>query len=253
MEINTLNKRNTVVQSYSLNTAKYNLGAVAMDIVFILIAQIKIEDKDFLKYHINLTDLELKMGRKITRNEAYLDSLSDELLLNTIKIKNGTRVTKFAWCSSFEYDSNEGWINIMLDPHLKDYLIDLKKQFVQTDLKYLLNIKGSYTKRIYLLLKQNAFRGKVIFNVNELREMLDVPKSLRVKYSDFKKRVITNAIKEINKETDIIVNCKELKVGRSVKDLNFSIKTIVKKKELIETEVNKFGVNAAEEWLKKED
>jgi plasmid replication initiation protein len=53
----------------------------------------------------------------------------------------------------------------------------IAKRFVMSELKTLLAMRSSYSKRIYLLLKEYSKIGKRVFKVEELQEILDVPNS----------------------------------------------------------------------------
>jgi len=77
-----LNNRNTIKLSHALNYASYSLGIVALDIVFMLIAQIKSEDEALNSYHINVIDLENRLGRQINRNSLKKILASEKPLFN---------------------------------------------------------------------------------------------------------------------------------------------------------------------------
>ena len=85
-------------------------------------------------------------------------------------------------------------------------------------------MNSSYSKRMYLLLKEYNKIGIRTFNVEELQEILKVPKSYTVKYSDFKKKVLKRAEIDINKHTDLEVSFTERKRGKKVIEISYIIK-----------------------------
>ncbi len=84
-------------------------------------------------------------------------------------------------------------------------------------------MKSSYSKRIYLLLKEYGKFGTRIFNLEELMDILQVPKSFRA-YGEFKKKVLKRAEADINLHTDLLISFEEKKIGRKVNEIVFTIK-----------------------------
>ena len=78
--------------------------------------------------------------------------------------------------------------------------------------------------RIYTLLKEYERIGKRTFVVAELQDLLSVGESLKERYNNFKKYVLNQAIKDINK-TDIFIELEESKKERKkVIEITFTIK-----------------------------
>jgi len=67
-------------------------------------------------------------------------------------------------------------------------------------------MNSSYSKRIYLLLKKYNKIGKRVFNVEQLQDILKVPKSLKV-YADFKRKALKK--RDRYKFTDLEVKLSE--------------------------------------------
>jgi len=126
------------------------------------------------------------------------------------------------WFSYFKYDVG-GLMTCRFDKRLKPYLIEISSTRALADIKHLLPIKSSYSKRMYLLLKLHDKKGIRTFNVEELQEILKVPKSFK-EYSEFKKKVLKRAEADINKFTDLEVKMTEKKRGRKVIEVTFTIK-----------------------------
>jgi hypothetical protein len=77
---------------------------------------------------------------------------------------------------------------------------------------------------MYLLLKLHDKKGMRTFNVEELKDILKVPKSKQEKYSKFKSGVLKRAEADINKFTDLEVKMTDKKRGRKVIEVTFTIK-----------------------------
>jgi plasmid replication initiation protein len=216
-----LTNRNHTRQSHIIVNARYALSRTEIDIVLTLLTAIKKEDKDFKDYEFTLSELENKTNRKW--NSKQLKETVKKLMSKPLELpKNGKGWKIVNWFSNFEYDEN-GLISCRFDKALKPYLIELSGTRILADFRHLLPMNSSYSKRMYLLLKEYDKIGMRTFNVEELQDILKVPKSFKV-YSEFKKKVLKRAETDINKFTDIEVEFTEKKRGRKVVEITYTIK-----------------------------
>ena len=216
-----LTKQNYGRQSHFLINAKYTLTRGEVDLILTLLTVITKEDKDFKDYVFDIDDLSQKYSRKL--NSQQVQDSVEKLFSKSLKIeisKNQWRM--FNWFSYFEY--NNGVITCRFDKALKPYLLEIKERFVISDLRMILPMRSSYSKRIYLLLKEYAKIGKRTFNVRELQEMLVVPDSHKDRYNKFKVSVLQKAEIDINKFTDLEVELSEKKLARKVVEVTYTIR-----------------------------
>jgi plasmid replication initiation protein len=87
----------------------------------------------------------------------------------------------------------------------------------------ILPMRSSYSKRVYLLLKEYAKIGSRTIELSELQEILKVPKSLKI-YNRFKEKVLLKTKADIDKFTDLKIDFKEKKIGKKVVSIIFTIK-----------------------------
>lgn len=220
-----LSSRNIVKQSYELNNARYSLSSVETDIIMRMIAEVKNEDEDFKPYRFKVSELEKKMGKGINRDT--LKSIALGLRKKNLTIdkgKDGFLVT--GWVSSFEYFAKSGEMELCFDPKLKPYLLKLQSHFVKADIRHILQLTSEYAKRIYTIFKQWQELGKYTIEVAEWQKILEVPKSMLI-YNRFKEKILEVAKEQINKNTDLQVDYKEIKTGRKVTHLEWTIKKSV--------------------------
>lgn len=240
-----LNNRNTIKLSHALNYASYSLGIVALDIVFMLIAQIKNEDEALNTYHINVIDLENRLGRQINRKS--LKKAQTELLEQNIVFPKSQSTEPCLWVEKFEYDSKRGTIRIALHSNLTQHLI-APKLYALGNLEAFLQLKSIYAKRLYLLCSQFATMKKFTVSLNALRQMLQTPESLSAVYANFKERVILPSTEAINEYSDIHVRFHEVKTGRTITDYEVFVY-----KQPIHHHSSKpsghKGIDAVNEWL----
>lgn len=217
-----ISKRNVVKQSYELNNAKYSLSSVETDLIMKMIAEIKNEDKDFKTYVFKISEIEERMGKKLNRTS--LKTMAQELRRKNLTIdkgKEGFLVT--GWVSSFEYHAERGEIELCFDPKLKPYLLELQGRFVKADIRHIFQLSSEYAKRIYTIFKQWEKIGTYTINVEEWQKMLEVPKSM-LNYADFKRKVLETAKEQINAKTDLEVSYTEIKTGRKITGIEWTIK-----------------------------
>lgn len=219
--IMALSKRNIAKQSYELNTARYRLSVVETDIIFKMIAEIKNEDKDFKTYSFKVTELEKALGRSLDRS--YLKETALNLMKKPLRIqREGGGFLVCNWLSSFEYLPKTGEIELSFDPKLKPYLLELQDRFVKADIRYIFKLSSEYSKRIYTMFKQWEKLGKYEVSVEEWQKLLEVPKTQKM-YGEFKRKVLEPAKNQINENTDLLVDFKEIKTGRKVTGLLWTI------------------------------
>ena len=215
-----LTERNYTRQQSVIINARYALSRSEIDIVLTLLTAIHTEDKDFKDYEFTIKDLEVKTQR--AWNSKQLKDTIKSLMSKPLEFNKGNNTWEIInWFSYFKYE--EGLITCRFDKRLKPFLIDLKGRFIVGEIKHLLPMKSSYSKRIYLLLKEYHKFGSRKFELEELMSLLKVPKSMEI-YNNFKRKVLERAEADINKFTDITIKVKEKKLGRKVKWITFEIR-----------------------------
>jgi plasmid replication initiation protein len=219
--ITDLTERHYSRQQSVIINAKYALTQNEIDIVLVLLTAIHKDDKDFKDYQFTMQDLKDKTEREW--NSKQLKNTVRSLMSKPLELQkqDSDGWTIVNWFSFFDYD--KGTITCRFDKRLKPYLIDIQGRMILGDVRHLLPMKSSYSKRVYLLLKEYAKFGVRKFEVEELMEMLKVPKSLKI-YNNFKQKVLDRAKTDINKYTDLKVSFDEKKVRRKVTEITFHIK-----------------------------
>ena len=215
-----LTERNYARQSHIIVNAKYALAKNEIDLLLTLLTEVTKDDKDFKDYTFSIKDLELKTARKWQSKQ--LKETVKGLMSKPMEIEQSPSQWEIInWFSYFKYD--DGVITCRFDKRLKPYLLEMKNRFVISDLRMVLPMRSSYSKRVYLMLKEYSKIGERTIEVEELQELLKVPKSLK-RYDNFKAKVLIKSKEDINKFTDLKVDFKEVKLGRKVAKLVFIIK-----------------------------
>ena len=236
-----------VRKSEALLNARYQLSELAIKLVSIIYSNVKRSDENGKDYQIRVADIAKLVNKDYGEMYNLIKNAVDELLENPIRIedKENKKWVAFNWISDALYE--EGVISFTISKRLKPHILELQKKYLKYRLENILNLKGSYVIRIYETLK-NVYNLKTkygnlaeeIIKVEELREMLEVPRSYPYGGSSgIKKRILEKAKKEFEEHTDIIFDYKEIKTGRKVTHLKFIIrKNPTKTEEYIESKIN---------------
>jgi plasmid replication initiation protein len=246
-----MNKSMTVSQDFPLVNAKYKLNSNEMKFILTAMTQIdSVQDEVLKDYEIKVSDLEQKL--QAGQNETRLKQFAKKLMSKPLEVPTADGWIIANWFSDIEYVRGQAKFKVRFSEKLKPYLLQLKERFVAYNLKYILLLTSTYSVRIYQLLKEYEKLTKRYFEVEELMELLQVPKSYR-SYTNFNAKVLKVAERELRDHTDIYFTLEEEKEGRKVSRLIFRIHKNTHKQEaerarLIDAEApkdytNLYGMN----------
>jgi len=215
-------KKQIVNKNYALINAKYRLTTVQSKIVLKVISLINNKiDTEFETYQLPLSTFDFLTNNK---NHGRLIKECDKLLSKVVHIETDDGWLKSHWFSSIQYIKSKNIIECSIDPKLKPYLLQLKKNFKYYELHYIMKMNSEYSIRIYELLKQQQKFRKRKIERKEIENILEVPKSL-LEYAPLRQKVLEVAVKEINKYSDIFISFEPIKKGRVVHEIEFKIET----------------------------
>lgn len=229
MTNNIDNKRNyPVVKANDLiQKAKYSLTPTQQKLISYVVSMIKPTDTAFQKYDISVSDFCKLCG--INKDYFYSDfkEIIDDLDNKAFWVRLNGKRFKFRWFLKAEYIEGKGKVRIMLDDDLQPYLLNLQKNFTTYELLNILPLKSKYSIRLYELLKSYAYLGIKVFDLEELKELLDAS---NYEYKNFSRRILEKTKEEINHYTDINIEYEAIKAGRKVVGIKFTMK----EKQLLE-------------------
>ncbi len=213
-----------VVQSNKLVESRYILTVNEQRLVFAVASMIHPDDIDFYPYEIKIRDLAAILN--IDLNNAYknADRITDQLMQRVLVIPEDDGPLKVGWVSSCKYNNKKGTISFSFDPHLKPYLLQLKRDFTQSKLSILAQFQSIYSIRIYQLLKQYKKIGWREFGVEELKDILGIDKGKYSQFKQFRQWVLNQAKKEFEKKDE---------AGFSQCDLTFKLETIREGRKIV--------------------
>ena len=207
---------------------RFELSLMEQKTVAYICSMIKPIDSGFQsEYEFKIRDyckicgIDYDNGKNYQDVKATLKKLRDKSMWMTLEDGSETVV---GWLDRVTTNKKSGLAHIRIDDRLIPYLFDLKQQFTQYQLYNILGMKSAFSVRIYELMKSYSFRHTIIFELNELKELLMVEhvKSY-VNYKDFRVKVLEKAQTEINELTDINIEFEPIKTGRKVTSIKFII------------------------------
>jgi len=216
-----------VVKSNDLiQRTRFILTTLEQKIILYLISKIKpdnfeLEESEFkIREFYELCMKDGDNGANYRYIKHTLKNLRDKSIW--FKLPNGSETT-LAWFSRVTMNENNGTVKIKFDDIMKPHLLQLKEQFTQFSIRYILAMKSLYSIRLYELLKSYESMKEWTYEVQELKQKLFAETYIR--YPDFRRKVIDIAVREINNYGDISVQYTVEKNGNKVTHINFQIKT----------------------------
>jgi len=231
-------KNRIVRKSNFLIEASYKLTAIEHKIILTLVASLNAEDKEFNKYSFRVKNLVSLLGLSNPNEYKHLNKITENLLKKVLVLKTEEETLQTHWLSSAKYIKGEGVVELKFDSEIKPFLLELKKRFTNYPLRYALQLRSQFSIRIYELLKQYEKLGNRLFTISELRGILGIDKNQYRQYTDFRKRIVLVAQKELAEKTDITFTFEEIKIGHGVGQIRFLIKSKIQETaQITQTEV----------------
>jgi len=229
-----MEKNYVVTQSNHLIEARHTkpLTSREQKIVLTMVSMIQPTDKDFMDYRISIREFHEMLGLSGREHYTEIKEITKELMSKSVEIPKADGSWLLAnWVSSAEYIKGEGAIALSFSPKLLPYLLQLKTAFTSYQLSNILSLKSTYSIRLYELMKKWQHLGRWECPVDDLKLKLGIAEGMYKQYGHFKSKALNVALKEINEKTDLLIKVKEIKKGRKVDKIEFSIQHF-KEKEI---------------------
>ena len=208
----------------------YNLTLQQQKVVLYLISQISPYDEDFKLYTFDIQEFCKVIGADETSggNYSYLKNVIQQIADKSLWVRlDDGRETLLRWIDRPYIDENSGIIQIRLDELMKPYLLQLKKNYTTYEIAYTLLFKSRYSLRLYEIIKSIHFHEleeyKRKYEIDEIKRMMGA--EIYKEYRDFKRKALIKAIEEINAHSDKLISYEEVKRGRKVVAIEFTITT----------------------------
>ncbi|MGP9753453.1 replication initiation protein RepM, partial [Psychrobacter sp. AOP22-C2-15] len=148
--------------------------------------------------------------------------------------KNRTRNHESRFVQRATYCEGGAYVEIMFSNDIIPLITRLETQYTEYEIKQIVDLQSSYALRLFELLMQWKKVGVTpVIKLKNLRSRLGVAEDQYDTMSNFKKRVLDFAVKEINENTDVTVAYEQQKEGRRIIGFVFKFKTKKPSKEAL--------------------
>lgn len=217
----SISKLNTFIES------SYKLTAMESKIILTLFSNVQPDDKDINTYVFPIKPFAEMLGTNSKNIYGQMKIITKNLMQKVHSIEVDGKTSQVAWLSYVEYDERQGTVTMRFDNFWKQFVLDLQREFTQYKLGNIAYLKSHYSIRLYEILKkwQPTKNKQCEYTVKKLKEMLGLEEGQYKQYGIFKKRIIEEAQKQLKKTSDIMFDFEEIKAGRRVESIRFTIKT----------------------------
>lgn len=180
------------------------------------------------KFRVTAQDMADQIGRSNSDNYLVLRKAADDLFNMHITVyhdPHGVELPitkrKINLVDSCNYIDGEGCIDIQFTVSIAPYLRTFPRRYLRTELCHVQPMKSAYGMVLYDWLSQWPAK-KSVMEVQVFRQRFGLTKKYK-KMGSLKEKVITPALEDINKYTDLIVEFKQEKRGREITHFVFNI------------------------------
>ena len=221
-----MRKELEIRQHNALTSARYDYTELQQDLMFFIISKLRPDNKD--SYSLSIMELSKLTGKKY--NAAYLHKATADMGSRVLEVLTEKSYKQIWMFQQVEYHLGQGIIEFDLTKHILPYLFDLKDNFTSYELAAALRLTSKYAKRIYPLCSQWKDLGETKkYDLQDFKKMLglvdDKGKEKMKQINELRAKVLDIAIKQINEHTELHVSYKLEKVGRSFKNIIFTVKS----------------------------
>jgi len=218
-------KKEITVYKNELNTVPFkNFTTTEMDLFFSICTQMRDKGLTTIKY--SFEDLKILSNYKPTSNKRFINNLDKtytKMLTLTYRVGNDFEFERFVLFNKFKVNGKEKYIEISTNPELQGLINSITGNFTKFELEEFTELKSSYSKTAFRLLKQYRQTGFWKIQIDDFREVLDIPKSYRM--TDINKNVLIPIQEELS---SIFAGFKISKVkakkGNKIEYLEFKFK-----------------------------
>ena len=221
-----MSKELEVRQHNALTNARYDYTELQQDLLFFIISKLKPDNRE--GYALSIMELSKLTGKKY--NAAYLHKATADMGSRVLEVLTEKSYEQIWMFQRVKYHLGQGIIEFDFTKHILPYLFDLKNNFTSFELAAALRLTSKYAKRIYPLCSQWKDLGETKkYDLQDLKKMLglldDKGNEKMKQLIDLRTNVLDVAMKQINEHTELHVSYKLEKVGRSFKNIIFTVKS----------------------------
>lgn len=225
MALTTVRKDLVITRHNSLIEGSYKLNLDEQRLLYLCISQLDPRKPLPKDNSFTITAKEFAEIFSIDEKSVYqqIEEASKSLAERWVKTNDGRYREQFRWIFGVRYHDHEGKVTLGFSPWVIPYLTCLKEQFTSLNLSQIANLKSVYSIRLLEFLAQFKATGKLLIELDRFKDRLDIKNEYK-RFYDLRKRVIDPAVKELREKSNMKINWKPIKSGKSIKQLEFIFK-----------------------------
>lgn len=217
-----------LIKTNPIINARYDITAVQMKVFLKIISCIDQSKDDISDIEISVQEVQKFVGKGAKNIHAYLQEELTKLRKKEIFYEDENIRLESNFINSIIYHKKKGYFTFEIPKSLKPFLLQIKENFTVIDIRNILFVDSVYAIRFYEFCKEFERFGKFEFDVDQLKTMFGLSDRYK-NYFDFKLKVLQQARTELIKHSELYFDFEEIKEGKKVVRLRF---TIIKNKNL---------------------
>lgn len=235
--------KDLIFKSNVLVNGRYDITMVQARFLVFVSSLVNAYDENLFTYQIQTSTVLDYLG--IDRaNIKWLVGTLTKLQTSLVCLQDDEEAIEYAtFLGWFRLDKKNDLLEFRFDASMKPHYLQLKNNFVTLEKNKYLDFTSMYTVKFYEYIKHkyqlferyknNAYREfevdledftkQFASTFDHKKGVFEVPKSYK-SYSDFRKKVLEVAQKELKEKNDIYFDFEEIKVNKAVKRLIITIK-----------------------------
>lgn len=235
-----MNDELIIKQHNAISRASYNMPATLRKIIFVVMALTELNKDKIKEVELTLADLVdyLDLSRGGNTYKILEDSI-ESAMKQIITLDTGDGWVKFQWLSKAKHIKSRDVYKFKLHEDLKDYVLNLKKDFALWAIPRIGQLQGKYAIHIFeLVMSMSGKSGKdgneegcwyYEIYITDLRKKFEIGKKEYARTSNLRTRVIDNPVEEINQaQIGIHITPKYIYKRRHLDSVIFNVKRIKK-------------------------
>ncbi len=235
-----------IVQHNDLTKARYKLSLYAQRLIWALTSKFHPQNDDIFHRHtFQISDL-----YKLLKMDHFNPNLKRKNLLKTLKelqtnlieipsLNNSETLLITSWIEAPEINFKTDLLTLRGAEHMRPFFLHLYKNYHCCLYSEIARLTGAHSFRFLIFCRdyqprsnfydeiiKDRYVKKEIFELDELRQILQIPTKIYPKISNFKKRVLEASQKEVNTKTSAYFEfemIKDPKDGRKTKAVKLLI------------------------------
>ncbi len=213
---------NRIIKTNPIINARYDITTVQMKVFLKIIASMDQSKDDISEVQISVGELQKFVGRSSKNIHKYLQDELVKLKQRNIYYEDENIRLDTNLLSSIIYYKKQGYFSFEIPKALKPFLLQIKENFTVLDIRNMLFLESIYAMRFYEYCKEFERFKQFEIDVEEIKQRFGIADRYK-NYFDFKLKVINQARTELMKNSELYFDFEEIKEGKKVVRLKFTV------------------------------